>query len=187
MKPHNTKYTLGKGRFEMDLFPPEYDQVNALVPRPVIMDLTVGDEIALYWLDRTPFIYELAAIRPFRLSMCSGLFRSDFGPLIWLLFYVKNTAGESQPFASMECHLNPAAPGQMEMWRRLANQTHWHLTLLGAGNEVADFFEFENCYGLGDALDMMDDACLSMPVIDFMRAKQQFLDRYSMDDLYAMA
>ncbi len=161
--------------------------MDGLTPMSVVMDLTVGEEVALYWLDRTPFVHELAAIRPFQFFLRSGLFRSDFGPLMWMLFYVPNPAGDSQPFASVECHLNPSEPSQVSLWRRLAHQTHWHLTLLGAGDEVADFFELENCYGLADALDTMEQACRGMRVTDFMRAKQQFWDRYSMDDLYAMA
>ena len=161
--------------------------MDGLTPMPVIMDITVGEEVALYWLDRNPFVHELAAIRPFQFFLRSGLFRSDFGPLMWMLFYVPNPAGDPQPFASVECHLNPSELSQISLWRRLAHQTHWHLTLLGAGDEVADFFEFENCFGLADTLDTMEEACRGMRVIDFMRAKQEFWDTYGMDDLYAMA
>ncbi|MEA3209315.1 MAG: hypothetical protein QOE70_2372 [Chthoniobacter sp.] len=107
---------------------------------------------------------------------------------MWMLFYVPNpdTPG-GLPFASMECHLNPSDPEQVALWRQLANQTHWHLTLLGAGNRVHKFFEFENNYGLESALETMAPACRGMPVIDFMAAKQEFWDTYTMDDLYQMA
>jgi hypothetical protein len=188
VKLHNTKYSLSGGHFEVDSFPREFAAMDGLALLPVIMDFTVGQEVALYWLDRTPFVHELAAIRPFQFFLRSGLFRSSFGPLMWMLFYVPNPAAESsQPFASVECHLNPSEPPQVSLWRRLAHQTHWHLTLLGAGDEVADFFELDNHYGLADALDTMEDACRGMHVTDFMRAKQEFSDRYSMDDLYAMS
>lgn len=161
--------------------------MDGLMPLPAIIDSTVGEEVALYWIDHTPFVHELAAIRPFQFFLRSGLFRSDHGPLMWMLFYVPNPAGNPQPFASVECHVNPFEPSQVALWRSLANQTHWHLTLLGAGNEVEDFFEFENRYGLAEALDTMDEACRGMHVTDFMRAKQEFWDRYTMDDLYNMA
>jgi len=187
MKPHNTKFTLGRGRFEVSSFPPELAKIEGLAPLPAVLDLSVGEEVALYWIDRTPFIQQLAAIRPFQFVLRSGLFRSEFGPLMWLLFFVPNPEGEPQPFASVECHVNPSEPSQVALWRRLAHQTHWHLTLLGAGNEVADFFEFENSYGLAEALDTVAEVCRGMPVTDFMRAKQQFWDRYTMDDLWAMA
>ena len=87
----------------------------------------------------------------------------------------------------MECHINPCDSDQVAMWRRLACQSHWHLTLLGAGNEVADFFEFENVFGLGETLDAVEDACRGMCVTDFLAAKRQFSARFTMDDLFAMA
>ncbi len=186
MKSHNTKDTIGSGHFEVGSFPPSLAAMDGLVPLRVVIDPSVGEEVALYWLDRTPFIHKLAAIRPFKFFLRAGLFRSDFGPLMWMLFYVPNPAPKPQPFASIECHLNPFDPSLVSPWRRLANQTHWHLTLLGANNEVADFFELENCFGLTETLNTMDEACRGMRATDFMRAKQAFWDRYSMDDLYAM-
>jgi len=153
----------------------------------MILDYTVGEEVALYWRDRTPFIHQLAAIRPFQFFLINGLFRSSCGPLMWMLFYVPNPDSEPQPFAMMECHLNPASRAQVDLWRRLSKQTHWHLTLLGNNNRVAGFFEFENVYLLGDALDAMEDACRDKPVTDFMRAKQEFSDGYTLNELYQMA
>lgn len=146
----------------------------------------VGEEVSLYWLDRTPFVHDLARIRPFQLFLRTGLFRSDFGPLMWLLFYVPNPQQNPQPFASMEYHINPSNNEQIALWRRLANQSHWHLTLLGAGNEVADFLEFENTFGLNEALDRMEEVCCGMRVTSFDAARQQFWNTYTMDDLYAI-
>lgn len=187
MKTHNTKFTLSPGRFEVIALPPELALVNGLVPLPAVLDLAVGEELVLCWLDRTPFVHELAAIRPLQLFLRCGLFRSDFGPLMWMLFYVPNPVEGVQPFASVECHLNPADPLQVGLWRRLAQQTHWHLALLGSGDKVVKLNEFENCFGLEEALDAMEETCGGMQVTDFMRAKQQFWDTYSMDDLYAMS
>ncbi len=142
MERQNTKFTLGTGQFEVVCFSTALAGQSGLFPMPVTIDPAVGEEIVLYWLDRTPFIADLASVRPFRLEMSAGLYPSRFGPLIWLLFYVPNPQPEPQPFASMECHINPSDPKQMLMLRRLASQTHWHLVLLGAGNRVIDFLEF---------------------------------------------
>ena len=187
MKQQNTKFTLGPGEFVVDDFPAALNGWNGLLPMPVTMDLTVGEEVALYWFDRTPFVHDLARIRPFQFFLKSGLYRTDFGPLMWLLFYVPNPEQQPEPFASMECHINPCDGDQVPLWRRLACQSHWHLTLLGAGNEVADFFEFENVFGLGERLDTVEDACRGMCVTDFLAAKRQFSARFTMDGLYAMA
>ena len=184
---HNTKLTLGPGYFEAHDFPRALAGQSGILPMPVTIDLTVGEEVGLYWLDPTAFIFELAAVRPFKLFMRGGLFRSKHGPLMWQLFYVPNPKPEPQPFASVECHIDPCDSQQVGIWRRLANQTHWHLTLLGAGNQVADFFEVENVFRLDDALDTMEQACRGMRVTDFMAAKQEFWERFTMDDLYGIS
>jgi hypothetical protein len=182
----NTKYTRSKGHIELDWFPEELADMNGITPLKVMADLTIGEEVALYWLDRTPFIHRLGSKRPFQLFLRSGLFNSSSGPLMWMLFYVPNAPGSPQPLGSVECHLNPFSAQQVDLWDRLANQTHWHLTLLGPRNEVFGFFEFENIYGLGKNLDVMGNACKNMRAGDFMRAKQEFWDEYTMADLYAM-
>ena len=63
----NTKLTLGNGRFSVDDFPVELKNHNGLVAMPAIIDFTIGEEIVLYWIDRTPFIKEVAAQKPLRL------------------------------------------------------------------------------------------------------------------------
>lgn len=182
----DTKFKLEGGCFGVRDFPKQLNDCEGLVPIPVIIDLIVGEEIGLFWIDRTPFINELAAIRPFQLMLKTGLFRSKSGPLIWLLFYVPNPQSSPRPFASMECHINPANRQHVSTWRSLANQTHWHLTFVGADNQVADFFEFENEFDLDVALDGMLDACRGLHVTDFLRAKNEFWNSFAMDDLYKM-
>jgi len=81
----------------------------------------------------------------------------------------------------------PHQPCRADTWRKLAKQTHWHLTLIGADNEVADVFEFENEFDLDVTLDRMLDACRGMRVTDFMSVKNEFWNSFSMDDLYNMA
>lgn len=183
---HNTKFTLGPGRFVVPDFPEALAGLSGMLPAQVTIDPAVGEEIGLYWLDPTPFIQQLAAIRPFHLLIRGGLFRSAYGPLLWQLFYVPNPRPEPQPFAAVECHINPCDSQQVGLWRRLANQTHWHLTLLGHGNQVADFFEFENVFGLDDVLDKVEQACRGQRVTDFMAAKQEFEETFSLDDLFGM-
>jgi hypothetical protein len=187
VKRQNTRFTLGPRKFEVLDFPPGIPGQGGLLPVPAIIDPTVGEEIALYWADPTPFIHELAAVRPFQLFMRSGLFRSEHGPLMWLLFFVPNPQPEPQPYAMMECHINPSEPRQVATWRRLANQSHWHLTLMGAGSEVFGFYEFENTFALDDALDMMEQACRDMNVTDFLAAKQEFWGTFTLEELFEMA
>jgi len=59
--------------------------------------------------------------------------------------------------------------------------------LLREDNNVADFFEFENIFGLAEAFDSAEEACRGLHLADFMRAKQQFSAQYSIEDLMRMA
>ena len=59
--------------------PAELASRSGMVLIPVFIDLTVGEEVGLYWLDRTPFVRELAAIRPFQLFVRGGLFHAERG------------------------------------------------------------------------------------------------------------
>ena len=183
----DTQFKLDDGNFEVCNFPWQLNDSEGLVPIPVVFDRIVGEEIGLFWIDRTPFVEEITAIRPFQLLLKSGLYRSQSGPLIWLLFYVPNTQAFPQPFASVECLINPSEPQHVNTLRRLANQTHWHLTLVGADNEVADVFEFENEFDLDSSLDMMLEACRGMRMTDFTRVRNDFWVAFTMDDLYKMA
>ena len=183
----NTKFNLPPGKVHVHNFPKAFSGLNGMAPMPAIIDLIVGEEVGLYWFDRTPFVRELAAVRPFQLFLKSGVFRSAFGPLMWLLFYVPNPKTDPQPFASTECFINPASSLMMETWRKLSNQSHWHLTLVDANDDAVDCFEFENVFGLDAALDTMQQCFKGMRVLDFDLAKQEFFEKYSLVDLYEMS
>jgi len=74
----------------------------------------------------------------------------------------------------------------MQMWRDLARQSHWHLVLVGANDELVDLFEFENSYGLGATLDQVEAVCQKVPAGSFSDAKAEFSAKYSIDDLLRM-
>ena len=186
MNRQNTKFTLGRGKFVGNDLPAELAGLSGLLAIPTTLDPNVGKEVALHWFDPTPFIHDLASLRPFQVSLRTGLFSSAHGPLMWLLFYVSNPRPEPQPFASVECHINPHDERQVATWRRLANQTHWHVILHGEDDTVVNLFEFANDYGLLEALDTMERACRGMRVTDFSAAKQEFWDTYTLGDLYRM-
>jgi len=182
----NTKHKPEIFHFTVSSFPVELASLDGLLPMPVVIDPDVGEEVGLYWLDRTPFVKKLASVRPFQLFLKVGVSRTDFGPLMWMLFYVPDPSGKRQPFASMEAHLNIHDESTVSVWRRLSAQTHWHLTLLGQNNVVADFFEFENVFGLADAINSAEEACRGLAMTDFIAAKRQFSEQYSMDELFRL-
>jgi hypothetical protein len=60
------------------------------------------------------------------------------------------------------------------------------LFLIDADNEVVDLFEFENCYDLEDTLNRAITITRNSPHGDFMMAKQEFMNTFSVDDLFQM-
>jgi len=185
-KLFKNKWPSGKCAFEVCYFPPELTHLNGIIPLRVVIDSSIGDEIGLYWMDRTSFIYDLGSLRPFQLFLKTGFFRSSNGPLMFLLFYIPDPAKSVQPFASVDFHINLFQPEMMDVLWDLSTQTHWHLTLLGAENKVVDFFEFENIFGLAQVLLAAEEIKQKVPCFDFMAVKQEFMDKYSLDDLYKM-
>jgi hypothetical protein len=179
---HN-KWLGGPMNYSFDGLPPEFAAVEALAPMTLCLDPKMGTEVALLWFDRTEFIHKVASTRPFNLMMKSGVVKTDYGPLMFLVFWVPNPMNPGEPLTAVDCHLNPMNSQSLAIWRDLARQSHWHLFLLDAFHEQQGFFEFENCYGLGEALDAAVDACEGMESIDFNLAKAEFCRDYSLPEL----
>lgn len=83
----------------------------------------------------------------------------------------------------MDAHVNIYDVEHMQMWRHLADQSHWHLVLVGKGDKVADLFEFQNTFGLDSTLDQVETACKNIPGGSFELAKAEFIAKYQIDDL----
>jgi hypothetical protein len=188
LRMKNTKWRHGPTNFQLADVEVELGlgPRDGLFPIPVIIDEAVGEEVVLYLRDQTPFMQALKRVRPFQLFLKVGVGRNHFGPVPFLLFYVPNPRDESHYFVAYDLYLDPGSNSQVALWRKLANQTHWHLFLVGAGNQQEDFFEFENNFRLGESLDSIQAACENIQMIDFDRAKAEFGDKYSIKDLYRM-
>ena len=133
---------------------PIFDLVpeSAVVPMPVILEDQIGTEMALMLIDKTPFIYTLANVKPFNLMLKTGIVETSHGPLAFLLFYVPQPGSPDDPYFAHDCHLNLSDPAVMATWRDLARQKYWHLILVDSERVVQDVLEFENLYGLGESL-----------------------------------
>lgn len=166
--------------------PTELHDVEGIVPVRMVIDPRVGSETVLLLLDRTPFVYDLAKVKPFDLRLKSGLVRTSQGPFFFLLFYVPNPARPGTTFTAIDAHVDPYDPAHMLNWRDLARQSHWHLLLVDANDEVVDLFEFPNTFGLSETLDKVEAVCSRVPGGSFVEAKAEFAARYSIDDLLKM-
>ena len=173
-----------KAHFELGECP-VFDLVpdSGIVPMPVALEDRIGTEMALLLIDKTPFIYTLAKVKPFDLLLKTGMVETSHGPVAFLFFYVPNVASPDDPYFSHDHHLNPFNLGLMATWRDLARQSHWHLILVDSEREVQGVLEFGNVYGLGEALDAMTNAVSDFQPGDFALAKQEFCEQYSLKDL----
>lgn len=189
MKPlprRNNRWRHGRTRFEIPALDDYIGPRDGFLPLPVILDPDVGEEVILVIRDQTPFMEELRKVEPFRLMMKNGCARNEYGPIVFFLFWVENPELAHQPFASWDCYLDPKNDTTVRTWRTLAGQTHWHLFLVGDGGQQENFFEFENNYGLGEALEFFDEACRNIATIDFNLAKARFMSENSIEDLFRL-
>jgi hypothetical protein len=164
---------------------PVFDLVpeSCITPMPVVLEDRIGSEMLLLLIDKTPFIYTLAKVKPFDLMLHTGMVETSHGPLAFLLFYVPRAGHPLDPYFAHDYHLNPFDVGVMATWRDLARQSHWHVILIDAERQVQDVLEFENVYGLGNALSAISDAVNDIEPGDFALAKLEFCEQYSLLDL----
>ena len=165
------------GKLKIALGPiPYFDTVAdaGILPMFMVLEERIGTEMVLLWIDKTPFINELAQLQPFNLFLKTGLVQTSHGPLMFLLFCVPNPDEPNTPFAMTDFHVNLVSPSVVSTLRELARQTHWHLILVDCEGAEVGLFEFSNDYGLGVALDQYLVAYTGMGYGDFMAAKEEF-------------
>jgi hypothetical protein len=183
------KWRLGPTDFTIP--PPPFDISAAgdsfFQPLGCTLDPAVGRETVLILYDDTPFLQQLTALHTPTLNVRTGVGRNEFGPLAFFLFWFPNPARPHEHLVAYDVYLNPENPSMVNDWRRLASQTHWHVLLADSSWTSKGFFEFENTYGLSDALDFIQEACSKVPMVDFNRAKAQFMREYSIPDMFKMA
>ncbi len=179
----DTRWRHGQACFEHPALDDFFGPREGLLPLGVILDPAIGAEVVLILRDQTPFMEGLRQVRPFRLELRTGLGRNEFGPLAFLVFWVPNPADPGVPFAAYDAYINPHSEKMLALWRPLTHQSHWHLFLVGAGNQQREFFEFENTFRLGEALDFFQEACASIPMVDFNRATLKFMQEHTVEEL----
>lgn len=87
-----------KAHFELGECP-SFDLVSesGILPVPLIPEDRIGSEMALLLIDKTPFIYTLAKMKPFDLMLKTGMVATSHGPLAFLLFYVPQKGKPGDP------------------------------------------------------------------------------------------
>jgi hypothetical protein len=168
--------------FTINALPEWSKSYEGITPLEVTINPDVGAETALFIIDRTPFIEQLKKVRPFILNLKTGVSRTSHGLIAFLLFYVPNPSVPSQMFAGWDTYINPFEPNHLEMFRKLAYQTHWHLVLIGANDEIVDLQEFENTFKLEEVLRMIQSIPNSEKKGSFDLARKEFMQMNSVED-----
>ena len=65
----SNKWLHGKTTFAIPPLPPQFRTAEGIMPWNLVLDPKVGSEMVLLLLDRTPFILDLAKVRPFDLRL----------------------------------------------------------------------------------------------------------------------
>ena len=180
----NNAWLHGPARFKAAEFPNGINPLNGLFPMPAIFNLEVGEEIVFYLKDSTPFISTLAKVHTFNLGIHSGVARNKFGCLGFFVFWIPSPFNQNVPLAIYDLYLNPQSEAQLGLWRELAHQTHWHMFLLDRKNEQRNFFEIVNTFRIQEALDEMQQYWQGISILDFDKAKAQFMMEKSVEEMF---
>lgn len=186
IEPIRNKWRHGPTRFTLPSLG-GLDYSEGMLPFTVILDEDVGNEVVLIIRDNTEFMDQLKRVTPFTLKLKTGVARNDYGSLGFLLFWIENPGDGSEPFAAYDIYINPTQFDQLKLWRTLGSQSHWHLFLVGEGGQQEGCFEFENRYGLLEAVDNIEEACRGIEMVDFMEAKRVFVEEHSIMDLFRVS
>lgn len=171
--------------WQLPALPPLLEGRSGIIPLRATLDPSIGPELVMAIFDHTTFVFDLAAIQPFELHLNTGVVRTSAGPVFFLLFWLRNPQGQ-QPFAMWDITLNPHDSAHMQRYWELAHQSHWHVCVLGLANEVLNMYQFENDFGLADAIRVAVEACRPVPCPDFDSAKAEYERDHSLAQLFAM-
>ena len=180
------KWILGKAYFEFISIPNDFNSYNGIFTLNATLDKSIGTEVLLFIRDETDFIYDIAKVKPLKLLIKWGLFSTKYGPVMSLLFYIPDFRYKDRPFVMFDMHLNPVDHKFLIPYYNLSQQAYWHLFLLNNNNEQIEFFEFKNTFNLYHALYIVEGVCKDMKSIDFLKAQEEFKNKYSLEDLYRM-
>lgn len=154
---------------------------SGLKPLSFVLDNKVGPEVILLITESRPHVTEFEGRNISGFWMKSGLVNTLCGPVYWLLFYFPSPlTGERIIYENV---VNPKEPDHLSIYAQLANQEYWHVVIADDSGEVVNFFEFKNKYGLAEAIRQVEEVCAGMNVSDFVRAKREYHNTYSIEKL----
>lgn len=180
----DNKWKHGKVNFELPELPPLLISSEGIKPILVVIDDEVGGEIALLITEPRKKVKEFEGRDITRLMLKVGLVNTSYGPVCFLLFYFPDPLTGAQ--VTYESTVNPKDSQQLLIYKQLSDQEYWHVIIADNTGEVVSFFEFPNEYDLKETLDQIESVCEKTVTSDFMAAKAEYENTYSIDQLLAM-
>ncbi|MBM4147298.1 MAG: hypothetical protein FJ240_13670 [Nitrospira sp.] len=187
----NNKWNEGKAQFDFSQIDTGILSLDGIFTLPVMLSPKIGYEVVIVLIDHTSFIYELAQMKPFNMFLKSGLGNTSCGPILFNLFIFIDkdsplTVRPDQAELLVDIYANPCDTQSIKIWHDLASQSHWHLFLVDGQAKQIEFFEFKNTFNLDKTLSQVMKACKGMTQTNFMNAKQEFMNKYEVEDLFRM-
>lgn len=120
---------------------PLIGSANGLFVKRATIDAKVGDEMILLLRDSAPTIAKLGRLDPLMLNLRGGVERNLLGQVAYIHFWATHPdRPDDVRFSSTHC-FDPNCQKEIEFWREVAEQEHWHLFLL-VGNEMKQYITF---------------------------------------------
>jgi len=164
---------------------------HGLFIEPAVIDEGVGEEIVLFLRDNQATIDKLVKIHCSRLQLMisAGCENNLFGSVAFVVFWIIDLNDESEtPIVSTIKFFNPHSEPELLKWRRLADVNHWHLFLV-VGNKwikMIDYINESDKFELNKKLDMIVERQTGVPTRDFIKAKELFMQEYTVEELVNM-
>jgi hypothetical protein len=178
------KWKHGKVHFELPELSPILIASPGIKPISSVLDNSVGEEIILLITEPENLAKEFEGRDITRFMLKAGLVRTSYGPICFLLFYFPDPFTGEQ--VTYENTINVEDHQQISIYKQLAEQKYWHVIIADDSGTVINFFEFPNEYGLSETLNQVESACENMQITDFMAAKAEYENQYSIERLLEM-
>ncbi len=180
----NNKWKHGRVHFELPELPPILISSAGIKAISVVIDNRVGEEIVLLITEPRQNLKEFEGRDLTSFMLKVGLINTSYGPVCFLLFYFPDPLTGAQ--VTYENTVNPKDHQHLSTYKQLSDQEYWHVVIANDAGEIVNFFEFPNEYGLKETLDRVESICEKMEDSDFMAAKAEYENKYSIDQLLAM-
>ena len=184
---HNTKWTNAHQDFQLGSLPAYMADKARVVPATAEFDPSVGREVFLNIFDTSISKADLEVLGNVNFDLAAGMVGTQGGPVAYLLLTIPAPAGGSEPWATYTIAINPHAKEDVALFRKLADQSHWHLRVIGAGLETLGVVEVENTFDVHAILDRFVEVARDYPCHDFDAAKTEFEATFTVDELRKVA